>query len=263
VPTDPLAISLALCRRTALAAALAGMLTVSCGAASRVTTPVAEPASRRPAPPPAAPAPPSVVLHQVRPGETLWRITRAYGADLDEVIVVNNLDGDARITAGQTLLIPAPHRMPAPGETVAERRAAPPPSAEGLSALEWPLHGAVQSGYGPRGRRHHDGIDIDGRRGDPIHAAAAGRVVFAGWKGDYGKMIVVDHGDGLSTLYAHADELRVRSGRQVRAGEIIGRVGRTGNAQGTHLHFEVHVDSRTVDPLGHLPVERARAGPAR
>lgn len=258
--------------RIPLAVLLAASLAAACargGAGSAALRP-------DPSPPAAGAAPPrdlpNLLLHTVQPGETLWRISRAYGADLEELIVVNNLGESARIDAGQTLVIPAPHRLPPPGPLTPEReergsreerRRERESGERDAEALLWPLHGAVQSGFGPRGRRHHDGIDIDGRRGDPIQAAADGRVAFAGLRGAYGKTVIIDHGDGLSTLYAHADELRVRRGVRVRAGETIARVGRTGNAHGTHLHFEVWVERRPVDPLGHLPLESARAGSAR
>jgi murein DD-endopeptidase MepM/ murein hydrolase activator NlpD len=191
-------------------------------------------------------------------GETLWRIARAYGADAEEMKVINNLEESARIEAGQTLLIPGPSRRPPPGPLPAP---APPPAGAGeiTAVLRWPLQGAVQSRFGPRGRRHHDGIDIDGRMGDPIRAAAAGRVRFSGSWGAYGKTVVVDHGDGVSTLYAHASDLEARPGEQVRAGETIARVGRSGNARGPHLHFEVRLQGRPVDPLLRLPAQGSRA----
>jgi murein DD-endopeptidase MepM/ murein hydrolase activator NlpD len=205
----------------------------------------------------------------VQRGETLWRIARAYGADVEEMMVINNLDGSARIEAGQSLLVPGPRRRPPAGPLLA---APPEPQPGGVpdagdapeagsaaAVLHWPLHGAVQSRFGPRGRRHHDGIDIDGRMGDPIRAAAAGRVRFAGSWGGYGKTVIVDHGGGLSTLYAHASELEARPGERVRAGETIARVGRSGNARGPHLHFEIRLEGRPVDPLPRLPAPGTRA----
>ncbi|MFQ5877834.1 MAG: murein hydrolase activator EnvC family protein, partial [Acidobacteriota bacterium] len=97
--------------------------------------------------------------------------------------------------------------------------------------------------------RRHDGVDIDGRRGDTIVAAAAGRVAEAGTGRGYGKMVLIEHGGGLTTLYAHASKLLVRVGERVRAGEPVARVGRSGNARGTHLHFEVRRHGRPIDPL--------------
>src|SRR4029077_931513 len=89
-------------------------------------------------------------------------------------------------------------------------------------------------------RGHHDGIDIDGDWGDEVRAAAPGRGTWAGTEGRAGRMVVIDHGGGLTTVYAHASELLVQTGDPVEAGLPVARVGRTGNARGTHLHFEVH-----------------------
>lgn len=259
-------------------ALLALLGALSCAGWSAPPAGRAEPAAA--VPPRTEPADlPGVILHTVRPRETLWRIARAYGAELEEVIVVNNLDESARITAGQTLVIPGPHRLPPPGPLLpeSERAGVREPEADDVRsregarrgtgsvepALRWPLRGAIQSRFGPRGRRHHDGIDIDGRMGDAIRAAADGRVVFSGNRGAYGKTIILEHDDGLRTLYAHAEKIKVRRGERVREGQTIALVGRTGNAHGTHLHFEVWVDERPVDPLEHLPYASARAGAGR
>lgn len=101
--------------------------------------------------------------------------------------------------------------------------------------------------------RPHKGIDIAARTGVPILAAAAGRVVFAGNKGNgYGNMVEIDHGYGYVTRYAHASRLAVRSGQQVKRGEVIANVGATGLTSGPHLHYEVELDGRQVDPLNFI-----------
>jgi murein DD-endopeptidase MepM/ murein hydrolase activator NlpD len=101
--------------------------------------------------------------------------------------------------------------------------------------------------------RPHKGIDIAARTGVPILAAAAGRVVFAGNKGNgYGNMVEIDHGYGYVTRYAHASRLSVRSGQQVKRGEVIANVGATGLTSGPHLHYEVELDGRQVDPLNFI-----------
>lgn len=129
--------------------------------------------------------------------------------------------------------------------------------ARALSGMVWPLEverrSAVVSGYGERQRRHHDGVDIPAPRGRPIHAAAAGRVVFSGWKRGYGNTVVVDHGEGVTTLYAHAAERWVEAGHRVTRGEPIAAVGATGNASGNHLHFEIAWAGVAVDPVPLLP----------
>jgi len=97
--------------------------------------------------------------------------------------------------------------------------------------------------------RPHEGIDVRAPMGTPIEAPAAGLVVKAGWESGYGWTIEIDHGYGISTRYGHTSQMLVRAGQRVERGELIARVGRTGLADGTHLHYEVHVNGRPVDPL--------------
>ena len=98
----------------------------------------------------------------------------------------------------------------------------------------------------------HEGIDIAVGEGTPVSAAAAGVVIYAGWMGGYGNLVAVDHGNGLSTAYAHNSSLAVSVGQSVAAGETISYSGSTGNSTGPHVHFEVRVNGSAVDPLGYL-----------
>ena len=116
----------------------------------------------------------------------------------------------------------------------------------------WPVDGVVVSGFGMRWGRMHEGIDISASSGTPIRAAAAGTVIHAGWLGGYGNLVVVDHGVGLATAYAHASVIVVVVGQQVSQGETVSLVGSTGNSSGPHLHFEVRVNGDAVDPLFYL-----------
>jgi murein DD-endopeptidase MepM/ murein hydrolase activator NlpD len=123
------------------------------------------------------------------------------------------------------------------------------PSAAGFI---WPVEGPVVSGFGMRWGRMHEGIDIAAPAGTPVGAAASGTVIYAGWLGGYGNLVVLDHGSGLATAYAHASAILVQVGRGVSQGETISLVGSTGHATGPHLHFEVRVNGLAVDPLGYL-----------
>jgi len=123
------------------------------------------------------------------------------------------------------------------------------PSAAGFI---WPCDGAVVSGFGMRWGRMHEGIDIGCAYGTPNRAAAAGTVIYAGWLGGYGNLVVVDHGNGLSTAYAHASSILVSVGQSVSQGQTVSLVGSTGNSSGPHLHFEVRVNGVAVDPLPYL-----------
>jgi len=123
------------------------------------------------------------------------------------------------------------------------------PSAAGFI---WPVNGPVTSGFGMRWVRMHEGIDIGVGYGTPIHAAAAGRVVYAGWMSGYGNLVAIDHGGGISTAYGHQSSIAVSVGQIVAQGETIGYVGCTGHCFGPHLHFEVRINGAPVDPLGYL-----------
>lgn len=122
----------------------------------------------------------------------------------------------------------------------------------GSGVLGWPVSGPVRSGFGPRGGGFHRGIDIGAPRGTPVGAAAAGTVTFVGWSGGYGNTVIIDHGNGLRTLYAHLSGFNVSPGAYVQRGQIIGFVGATGRATGYHLHFEVHVNGVAQNPLNFL-----------
>lgn len=174
--------------------------------------------------------------HMLEEGETLYRVSIMYGTTVEELIAVNNISDYTDIPSGTMLRIP--------GAVVS-------------SGLVWPLPGKISSGFGKRGRRYHWGIDIPAPSGTPIRAAADGLVLISsdgmrGYSG-YGRIVVVEHGGGLSTLYAHNSRNDVRPGTCVRAGETIAEVGATGNATGSHLHFEVRNNGKPVNPLNYLP----------
>lgn len=128
-------------------------------------------------------------------------------------------------------------------------------TAASPGGLAWPAQGGVSSGFGPRvhpvtgEHRLHAGLDIAAGSGTPIRAAAPGVVSFAGTLGGYGTTTTIDHGGGVVTLYAHQSAVTVSDGMTVRSGQMIGRVGSTGQSTGPHLHFEVRVDSIPSDPL--------------
>jgi murein DD-endopeptidase MepM/ murein hydrolase activator NlpD len=111
----------------------------------------------------------------------------------------------------------------------------------------------VTSLYGaPRGRSTHRGIDLSIPKGSKVWSTAPGRVVFAGKSGDFGRLVVVDHGDGWETRYAHLKSIEVKKGKQVNRGQTIGTVGKSGNASGYHLHYEVRRNGSPVDPVPYL-----------
>jgi murein DD-endopeptidase MepM/ murein hydrolase activator NlpD len=99
-----------------------------------------------------------------------------------------------------------------------------------------------------RGPAIHTGIDLHGDTGDPVRATANGRVTIASWQGGYGKMVEIDHGNGLSTRYGHMSVIDVKVGDQLRIGQAIGKIGSTGRSTGPHLHYETRINDEAVDP---------------
>ncbi|WP_052667279.1 murein hydrolase activator EnvC family protein [Nitriliruptor alkaliphilus] len=125
-------------------------------------------------------------------------------------------------------------------------------SAPSSSGFAWPLCAPVTSEYGPRWGRMHQGIDQGARTGTPIGASKAGTVIFAGWQGGYGNLVLIDHHDGVVTAYAHQSSMAVSRGQSVSQGSTIGYVGNTGNSTGPHLHFETRVNGSAVNPRQYL-----------
>ena len=212
------------------------------------------------------------VWHTVEPGQTLWRICKTYGVDMEEVIRLNNIENPSQIQAGQKIFIPgvsqvkkvpasftpsSPASAPSPKTRPSARASSPPKSysSSGFSGkLLWPVPGGVlYSGFGPRNGRFHEGIDISAPVGTPVLAADDGRVVYSDDRiRGYGNMIIIKHSGKLSTIYAHNRVNLVKEGDFVRRGQKIAEVGKTGNATGPHLHFEVRVGKEAVNPLKYL-----------
>ncbi|WP_415061632.1 M23 family metallopeptidase [Bdellovibrio sp.] len=129
------------------------------------------------------------------------------------------------------------------------------PYIEQAITFDWPVDSArMTRGFLPNKRRPHLGIDLAAPKGTPILASQGGTVIYAGreFRG-YGKMVLVESGDGWATLYAHFDKILVAEGQKVHQGEVIGAMGRTGRATGVHLHFEIRKNRGPIDPLPLLP----------
>jgi len=117
----------------------------------------------------------------------------------------------------------------------------------------WPARGRINSSFGERWGRTHEGIDIDGSTGDPVRASRDGVVTFVGWESGYGMLIVLDHAGPYKTKYGHLSKILVREGQRVETGDLIGLIGNTGRSTGSHLHFEILLNGNPVNPLKFLP----------
>lgn len=216
-------------------------------------------------------APVSGVLRDVQPGDRLDVLAKFYGVLVDEIInwPSNNIDPDnPQIAVGQLLVVPGGRRefvqfvVPQIRRTV--KRALPADAGPGQCPGGY-SGGAVGTGYfvwpSPRhwlsGNDYwsgHPGLDIASAAGDPIFAADSGVAVFAGWSNwGYGNMVVIDHGNGWQTLYAHLSQWNVSCGQSVLQGALIGLGGSTGNSTGPHLHFEMNYQGSRPNPWNYLP----------
>jgi len=193
------------------------------------------------------------VLHTVNSGDTLLAIAHKYDVDAKEVAEYNNLTDTSKLSVGQKLIVPdgyiAPQAAPriSPEQTRIADGPVPPSSGDTAAGFIWPTTSKHISQYFRWG---HTGIDIDNRSLPPVYAAASGTVEFAGFLGGYGNLVIINHGGGLVTYYAHNSAIYVSKGASVNQGQTISKVGSTGRSTGPHLHFEVRKQGRPVNPLG-------------
>jgi murein DD-endopeptidase MepM/ murein hydrolase activator NlpD len=230
---------------------------------------------------------PKFKTHVVSRGETLWGIARRYGIDVETIIGTNDLKTFHLIHPGLELRVPDRKGVMVafeedscldgileeydislvelfnanPGiyrEDLAEGLELFIPGGkpfEGLGRFILPVYGRITSRFGSRkhpilgGVRPHTGVDIAKPHGTYVKASQEGRVTFAGWKGGYGKVVILKHQGGYETVYAHNSSILVRPGQYVSRGQAIARVGSTGLSTGPHVHFEIKKNGRHIDPL--------------
>jgi murein DD-endopeptidase MepM/ murein hydrolase activator NlpD len=205
------------------------------------------------------------IYHEVRPGENLYRIGKAYGISHRELARVNDIDNPDKVVVGKRLFIPGGRRVLPVNVITPKSAVADAPDLhefpQGTGVFVWPLaSGTLTSSFGPRGQSFHDGIDIGAPPGTPVKAARDGTVIYSDTLRGYGNVVIVEHGGGYATVYAHNEENLVHSGDQVRQGQILGRLGRTGRTSGPNLHFEVRKDNIARNPIYFLP---SQTGPPR
>lgn len=196
------------------------------------------------------------VSHKVSKGETIYSIAKKYGVFPQPIVnypsntFVN--DETFSLAVGQVLIIPdgtPPAEAPAEPRYLA-RKTPDAGSGVGLGNFVWPAGGHISQGF----KWYHRGLDIANRGAPDVLAADSGTVTISGWPDNtgYGLRVLVDHGNGMTTMYAHLQKVYVTVGQRVARGNAIGQMGSTGRSTGTHLHFEIRRNGAAVDPTEYL-----------
>ncbi|MBU1924149.1 MAG: LysM peptidoglycan-binding domain-containing M23 family metallopeptidase [Candidatus Omnitrophica bacterium] len=181
--------------------------------------------------------------HRVEPKQTLWRISRMYNVDIDDILRANNISEDAIIEIGQVLIIP--NRSKPLSE----------PVFSNVDDFIWPLKGKIVSVFGTNYQNLiNKGINIQVSIDADILASRSGKVVFyAANFGNFGKTVIIDHGNGLRSIYSRLSEFFVRPGENVQRGALIGRIGSTVRGKNNYMHFEIRKGTMPQNPLFYLP----------
>jgi LysM repeat protein len=190
------------------------------------------------------------VQYVVKKGDTLASIAKKYGADTADIIAYNEVDSDAALIAGNTIIIPGGEVAPAKTSIIqnivkATTGGTAIPASSGLFSNPLPNGRVTQGIHG------YNAVDLGAPYGSTIYAAASGKVIISratGYNGGYGSYVVIDHGNGAQTLYAHMSSVVAGVGESIEKGEVVGYVGSTGRSTGNHLHFEVRGGYR--NPFG-------------
>ncbi len=217
---------------------------------------------------------------EVASGDNIWSLAKAYNTTATNLIYYNKLEDPEHLKLGQKILVPVLNADEEPqgiaAQAVASRGASLQQRMELLSARTqtvtakasgttlatkgiWssPLNGPITSAFGQRKSGYHHGTDIAADTGTKYYAAAAGTVTFAGYRNSiYGNAVIVDHGNGWRTVYAHSSKVLVKEGDKVTNKTALGLVGSTGNATGPHLHLELHKDDTVLNPMKYIPINK-------
>jgi len=175
--------------------------------------------------------------YSVESGDSLWLISKRHNVSMNKLMTFNNLKS-LNIRIGQKLWIPGINNS---------------------SKFIWPIRGRISSGFGNRinpiskKKEFHPGIDIANKIGTPILASRSGKVSFSGWIRGYGRVVVINHSSGYSTLYAHMSKRLAKKGQHVYQGQKIGEVGTSGYSTGPHVHFEIRINGKKLNPIKYLP----------
>ena len=221
------------------------------------------------------------IFYILKKNETIEAVSKRYGVSMNKIRLVNVDKDVASLKAGDEVFLPGarPEGLiekaepakaakvekpaPKPAKTAAKTPAPKPEKGEvavrrAKGGFRWPVMGRINSPFGwrthpiTRRKDFHTGIDIKANRNDPVKSAGSGKVIYSGWMGGYGKVLVIEHPNGQSTLYAHCSTLLAGKGANVTSGQLVAKVGTTGRSTGPHLHFEVRNGNSPVNPIKYL-----------
>ncbi|MCM8709993.1 peptidoglycan DD-metalloendopeptidase family protein [Clostridium sp. SYSU_GA19001] len=200
------------------------------------------------------------VLYKIKNGETLWDLAMLNKIDFNKIVEVNKLESPDKLKLDQKIIMPG----------VDEVKSITPKTTNKITALNTslnrggsisanttmkgslPVRGKITSLFGERWGRQHEGIDIAAPVGTNVLASMDGTVSFSGWESGYGNLIIINHGNGLQSYYAHNSKLLVKKGQVVSKGTHIAEVGSTGNSTGPHCHFEIRKNGTAVNPFNYV-----------
>jgi len=187
------------------------------------------------------------IIHNVCRGESLWAISRKYDTSIGEIVWANELKNPDSLNIGQELIIPNVRQVTSKAVIASAQT-----GAKGMRFI-WPVKGQISSPFGNRKDGFHYGLDIACPIGRTIQAAESGKVDFVGWLQGYGRTVLLKHGNGIKTRYAHTSKILVNKGETVNKGQKIAEIGNSGRSTGPHLHFEIIIDGKPRDPMNYLP----------
>lgn len=198
------------------------------------------------------------IKHTVKKGDTLKKIATLYKGDLEDIASYNGFSTNESLAVGSVVIIPDGEMTPPVKSTTSSSSTKSSKTKERTFGTNYPAYNGtlirpIKGGIRTQGLHARNGVDIGAKTGTPIYAASSGKVIIAdgsGYNGGFGLYVVVDHGGGVQTLYAHMSRVAATVGDTVSQGELIGYVGNTGRSTGPHLHFEVH---GAKNPIGDNP----------
>ena len=194
------------------------------------------------------------VVHTVKSGDSIWSIGKAYGISQSAIVSANGLEDASSLKVNQKLIIPGATKKLTTTTTSSKSTSSTSSSSKSVKGITFisPVKATITSKFGSRWGTTHKGLDFGVSVGTSVKAAAAGTVTYSGVMSGYGNIVILDHGNGVTTYYAHNSVLLVKVGQKVQQGQVITKSGNTGRTTGPHLHFEIRINGSAVNPLNYL-----------